>query len=987
MDTEKSRGTQAAALMATVVVLVALLDAAVETFISGSSIRWWITPPPVVFVAVVVGLWRPGGPLARRFGWTGAAVTSLVGLLAIVAASAWLPGGLSAGVRLAGQSSSVVLSAVTACAILLSGVASLRARWLPLWARLAVATVAAYGTAAFVFGLIRATPFAALFHGAGFWTWLPAWLQGPPVGAFVVLPVGVLLVAIGWLKSRRQAGAQPVRLWPTTVAIAGLAASLAAILAAGGGTATSVTSTGAAVGGADFPWRSTAVTPAATEEERKAAIDRGASRFEQLRAVASELRQRPIGLDEALDKVGRDPATLSRWIQQRIAFEPYEGFMKGPQGTLVSGRANAADKALLLAELLKRAGTTAQLVRGTLPVERQPRAGLPEESSKPPTDAQVNEFGKRLGMDGAALRTALTSAQARHEKLVENLWTRADRDIGAVGGALAAARVNVPAAAAWQAPAEHWWVRTDKGDLDPTLGEPGGTETAACAIDDVPADRFHAVAIRMRVAKGGSETTFLDRSFRSVDLFGQAVAVANAPVGFAKTLESGGKLTPEAVFAAAGAVTEFQPQLFVGGKTLKGDAFDLNGNKVAPKGGKADKAKDLGGGMGGLFGGLSGAEPEEEKPAAAGAVTLTAAYLEVELTAPGGARPVRIRRDLLAAGSVGRQRVLDLLAVREILVMPDEITADFLNDAALEYADAWRKWLGEHKLADYNPLKVDEYKSQPYFDPTLYGFGMLRRNQLRRLSETRLGGAQWVHPRPMVVSYVRRLVDAKRPTMSAGIDILENTLLPLAPGAGDWRGQLAFAAGILDTALEHEVVAGPGMHSNTSVYLEQALLKGQQPVAVQGALPRDARVSAVARTEIQKQLRGAAVVLVPQDTSSWYRVDLATGASLGYVEGGGGQELAEYAELIALDIEMYATFKFWADLFKCIAVGVEGPLAGMEGLESLEECFKLMCGSVAGVVSKLTGWEGLISALVGLGADFIYGELCQKLWNTMAGKS
>ena len=662
--------------------------------------------------------------------------------------------------------------------------------------------------------------------------------------------------------------------------------------------------------------------------------------------------------------------------------------MKGPQGTLVSGRANSADKALLLAELLKRAGATVQLVRGTLPVERQPKVGLPEELSKPPTDVQVNDFGKRLGIDGAALRTALNTAQVKHEKLLENLWTRTDRDIGAVAGALAAARVNVPTAVTWQAPVEHWWVRTDQGDLDPTLGQPGGTEAATCAIDDIPADRFHTVAIRVRVGQGGRETAFLDRSFRSADLFGQTVAVANAPVGFAKTLESGGKLTAQAIFDAAGAVTEFQPQLFVAGKTVKGDAFDLNGNKVAPKGGRADKAKDLGGGMGGLFGGLSGGEGEAEKPAkaTAGKVTLTTAYLEVELTAPGAAQPVRIRRDLLLPGSEGRQRVLDLLAVREILVMPDEVTPDFVNNAVLEYADAWRKWLGEHDAADYNPLKVSEYQSQPYFDPTLYGFGMLRRNQLRRLSETRLGGAQWVHPRPMVVSYVRRLVDARRPTMVAGIDILENTVLPLDAAPGDWRRQFAFAAGILDTALEHEVNAGPGAHSNTSVYLEQALLKGQQPVAVQGSLPRDARLSAVARAQIQQQLRGAAVVLVPQDVASWYRVDLATGTTLGYVEGGGGQEMAEYAELIAMDIEMYGIMKFWGDLFRCIAMGVQAPLAGMNGLESLEECFKLMCGSVSGVVGKLTGWEGLISALVGMGVDAIYGELCQKLWNTMTGK-
>jgi len=69
------------------------------------------------------------------------------------------------------------------------------------------------------------------------------------------------------------------------------------------------------------------------------------------------------------------------------------------------------------------------------------------------------------------------------------------------------------------------------------------------------------------------------------------------------------------------------------------------------------------------------------------------------------------------------------------------------------------------------------------------------------------------------------------------------------------------------------------------------------------------------------------------------------------------------------------------------ALGVETPLAGYETpLMGLEECFKLMCGSVAGIVSKVTDAEGLLAAVLGLGIDEIYGKLCQKLWDTMAGK-
>lgn len=58
--------TFGAAALALVMVL-ALLDATVETFWGGSPIRWWVGPPVVLFVALVAWLWRPGGALLRRW--------------------------------------------------------------------------------------------------------------------------------------------------------------------------------------------------------------------------------------------------------------------------------------------------------------------------------------------------------------------------------------------------------------------------------------------------------------------------------------------------------------------------------------------------------------------------------------------------------------------------------------------------------------------------------------------------------------------------------------------------------------------------------------------------------------------------------------------------------------------------------------------------------------------------------------------------------
>ena len=721
-----------------------------------------------------------------------------------------------------------------------------------------------------------------------------------------------------------------------------------------------------------------------TDDERRALDQRGAQQVQNYASLARELRARPIDLDEALGKIGRDPATLSAWIHEHIAFEPYEGFMKGAQGALVSGRANSADKALLLAELLRRAGVGVKLVRGTSEGAPQVKAGLPEDLNRTPTDQELNTTAARLGIDSAQVRSGLTAVQVRHQKLLENLWTRVDRDLAAVGGALDAAHVRVPGAAAVPVPSERWWVRTDNGDLDPTLGQPGGSEISTHEIDNLPADQFHRMTIRVHIAGGGGEKTVLENSFRSADLFGQTVVVGNVPLDFGKNLTNDGKTTAQSVFAAAGAVTKFQPQIVAGGKTQAGDAFDLQGNKVAAGGGRSDAASGVGGGMGGLLGGVSGEERQEEKK---GTDSLTAAYVDIDLDAPGQAQSVHVRRNLLLPGSTGRQRILDLLATREILVLPDQVTPEYVDNLVLQYADLWRQWISAHKRDSFNPLNIREYQGMPHFEATLYAFGLLRRAELRHLSESRLGRITWASPRPPVVSYVRRLVDGTRPAVAAGIDILENTLLPLEGAAPDWRHQFAFAAGILDTALEHEIVSGPGVRSNTSVYLEQALRQGRRPMAVQASLPSDLPVSAVAREQMRGQLDEAAVVVVPQTPSSWYRVNLTTGATLGYVEGGGGQELSEYAEKIAMDIELKGIMEFWGNLFKCIAMGVEAPLGDYENnAESLVECFKLMCGSVPGAVGKVADAEGLIGGVLGYGADKFYEKLCEKLWEGLSGK-
>lgn len=76
-----------------------------------------------------------------------------------------------------------------------------------------------------------------------------------------------------------------------------------------------------------------------------------------MRAVGEELlfRYRELSLDETFEAVATG-----------IRFEPYAGVVRGPGATAMAHGGNAADQALLLAELLKAKGYRVRFVRGTL---------------------------------------------------------------------------------------------------------------------------------------------------------------------------------------------------------------------------------------------------------------------------------------------------------------------------------------------------------------------------------------------------------------------------------------------------------------------------------------------------------------------------------------------------------------------------------------------------------------------------------------------
>jgi len=198
-----------------------LIDAVVETFLSESSLRWYLAALVALYLVLNGVLWR-------RLHRATMAAGSVLAIVVTVAVSAWLPGGMSSGLVALGQPTDTVLSFITITAMAFALFGILRMQFIPRGVTIAIAILGLYGIAALALGLVRRVQYSDLFHGSSFWLRLPFWLQGAFVGSTVV--VSLTLAAHVVLGTWKVRGRQ-LRMWAFQAVImrAGLAIALAGL--------------------------------------------------------------------------------------------------------------------------------------------------------------------------------------------------------------------------------------------------------------------------------------------------------------------------------------------------------------------------------------------------------------------------------------------------------------------------------------------------------------------------------------------------------------------------------------------------------------------------------------------------------------------------------------------------------------------------------------------------------------------------------------
>jgi hypothetical protein len=593
-----------------VLALIALADAAIETVVAGSAIRWWVALYAVLALAASAWAWRPGGWALRRWGAAGAASTSLLALLALFAGSAWLPGGQFDGIRFVGQPTAVVLAGWSAAAVALAGFSLVRGRTLPVWARVVCAVVALYGVSAFAIGVASATPYASLVKGTGFWSRLPFWLQGAFVGGLVVLPAGLLVSVVRQgLRYARHAGSGRWTRHEIIALAVSLAMTVSGVVVPGGGS-------GARQSKAAPPAGPPPITPGAapaidTDLEGPPAPapeptpEQVQARFDRLAPQLPDERYYPAAQARAL---GPNVDAIFAFVRDRIRYEAYPGILRGSSGALAAQAGNAFDRSLLLAEMLGMHGIRTRLVRGDLGA------------------ADVERLFGRM-FDGTLAPASAGAAEAG-SPFWARVTARARRDYTAIASAVRPAVVPSGQAARDQTLRDirqHAWVQAEVDgkwlDLDASFpsSKPGEVHAApAQTVASAPANWHQQVTVRVREErleeKSLRVTTVLEATLPAVALVDQEVFLVHVPQA------SGGGGFGLGVAGAGQGKDTWTPVLLVGDDVKAGRPVSFAARETAG---------------GGFLGSLGGG--------GATATAFVAEWVEFEIQRPDGRREMTRR--------------------------------------------------------------------------------------------------------------------------------------------------------------------------------------------------------------------------------------------------------------------------------------------------------------------------------------------------------
>lgn len=289
-------------------------------------------------------------------------------------------------------------------------------------------------------------------------------------------------------------------------------------------------------------------------------------------------------------ELGNDAERLFGYVRDYIRDDLYRGVLRGAQGTLISEAGNSLDKAILLAELLTKAGYAVRFAQGTLdaPGAEALLAAAFQLNTRPPGPA--------------------SAASSETKALATSVQKRVQEQYDLIGKLLSAAGQKFPTdpaasrASLIEETRTHYWVQYQQGgswiDLDPSFPQStvGRRYTEASeTFEAVPEELFHRVTVRVvletQEANQRARRTLLAYSAKAHELSGQSVILTHQLGSWTKPkrmseLASGFSAAASALADALGGFgaprpskpayeDSAKPVLVVAGEHREGDAFAI----------------------------------------------------------------------------------------------------------------------------------------------------------------------------------------------------------------------------------------------------------------------------------------------------------------------------------------------------------------------------------------------------------------------------
>ena len=657
--------------------------------------------------------------------------------------------------------------------------------------------------------------------------------------------------------------------------------------------------------------------------------------------------------------LGDDPAAHLAFVRDKVALEPYPGIQRGPSGTLVAKAGNPADRAFLLAELLRARGLRARVVRAELS-----EAGATQilaaalEAMRARKPVTVTPFGRgecdpakvaarceAVGLAANEVQQLLTQRATdrdlRWTEVLDFTWREARFLAEQFGEPAVPARDLHADALQWLR--THYWVQVQGADpdswrdLDPSFpglaSDAKVTEAVPDPIDpqDI-ADRLRFVVSMERTVDGQPET---------VTLLDQEVAVHATllrPVRFMILPEKGyerlaalvGKADVAEVRAAVAACDRYQAVLMAGQETLGSKVFDRQGGYFAVA----------------ANGSLIGANEKLQ-----GVVDLFSGAAEEKAKTKLSRLRVRVSCEREGRELWGRAR--DLTPPPDVAQwLPSIHWSAFAHNFDLSHqalAAIERRYFVEHSSVFAAVMAGRSVDGAPikHYPGALLQFALAR------------GAQAAITSRALVFEHTDLLLASNRIVLTAqgqlaverGIDLMANDALAVAAGE---RLQIDRAAtselGVFDTVTEQVLLRSTqqvGATSGVLVPMERARLQGDRPLVLAASDSAGLAAANVAASDVAWIAEHAApnerALCLAKAPGVWWSQDASTGRTVGRLAGGRGGCVvrSESAESLVI-------LKPMIEAAVCIGVAQAKVVTGTAGWLDVGQLAVCMFGVVAG---------------------------------------